>query len=111
MLHITLAVTVDGLPLGLLDQRFIERKKLQGENAAEKRNLWHCNEAIEHKESRRWIDVIRACHALDFGNCRTVVSAGVKPRVIAAVLLLTCVRCLRTVLPPDPGVVAGSRCQ
>lgn len=73
MLHNTLAVTPCGLPLGLLDQRFIDRKQLFGKNAAEKKQIRHCNEAIDGKESRRWIDIIRLCHErMDFGTCRTV---------------------------------------
>lgn len=72
MLHNTLAITPDGQPLGLLDQRFIDRKSFHGANATEKKRIRHCNEAIDAKESRRWIDVIRRCHSLDFGSTRTV---------------------------------------
>lgn len=72
MLHNTMAFTPDGQPLGLLDQRFIERQSFHGEDAQEKREIRHCNEAIDVKESRRWIDVIRTCHAFDTGDCRTV---------------------------------------
>ena len=72
MLHNTMAFTTDGVPIGLLDQRFIERKSFHGDDAQEKREIRHCNEAIDAKESRRWIDVIRTCHGFDTGNCRTV---------------------------------------
>ncbi len=36
MLHNTLALTLTGLPLGLLDQRFIDRKQFHGDNVTEK---------------------------------------------------------------------------
>jgi len=72
MLHNTLALTTDGMPLGLLDQRFIVRKQLFGKNATEKKQIRHCDEAIDGKESLRWIDIVRLCHGMDFGTSRAV---------------------------------------
>lgn len=73
MLHNTLAVTTDGLPLGLLDQRFIDRKSFHESSAEQTRaHRSRLGKAIGDKESRRWIDVIHRCHALDAGDCEMV---------------------------------------
>ena len=72
MLHNTLAVSTDGSPIGLLDQRFIDRKSFHGNNAREKNEIRHCNEAIGDKESRRWFDVVQELAELDFGRTRVV---------------------------------------
>lgn len=55
ILHSTMAVTTDGLPLGLFDQRFIDRKSFHDSP----RQTRHWNKRIEEKESFRWIEVIR----------------------------------------------------
>ena len=72
ILHNTLAISGDGLPLGLLDQRFINRKSFSGNNSKEKRKIRHWNRPVEEKESARWIDVVRKCHLLNFGEATTV---------------------------------------
>lgn len=72
ILHNTLAVTDDGVPLGLLDQRFIDRKAFSGKNFAEKRKMRHWNRPVEEKESIRWINVMQKCHRLDFGQTQTI---------------------------------------
>ena len=77
ILHNTLAMTDTGLPLGLLDQRFIDRKSFNGRNHAEMRQNRHWNRPVEEKESLRWIDVLQHCHALEVGQTRlTKKSAG-----------------------------------
>ena len=49
----------DGLPLGLLDQRFIDRKDFHEPSAERTRaRRAHLSRAIEDKESRRWTDVV-----------------------------------------------------
>jgi len=72
ILHNTLAVTDEGIPLGLLDQTFIDRKSFYGKNFAEKRKIRHWNRPIEEKESIRWINVVRKCHRFDFGQTQTI---------------------------------------
>ena len=72
MLHNTLAVTTDGVPLGILDQRFIDRKSLRKNGIEVGRGGDHREEPVKEKESQRWIDVIRACHEFDVGDCRMV---------------------------------------
>lgn len=68
LLHNTLAVSDEGIPLGLLDQHFIERKKLQGENYCDKRNIRYWNNSIDKKESVRWINNLKKANRIDFGD-------------------------------------------
>jgi len=72
ILHNTLAVSEEGLPLGLLDQRFIERRSFSGKSHNEKRKNRNWNRAITEKESVRWLDVVKHCHELDMGKTRSV---------------------------------------
>lgn len=72
ILHNTLAVTQKGVPLGLFDQRFIERKAFKGRNFEEKRKIRHWNQAVVEKESIRWIDVVRKAHECDLGRTRVI---------------------------------------
>ena len=71
MLHNTLISTVSGLPLGLVDQRFIDRKEFLGDSE-ETPFTSGVHYPVEQRESRRWIDVIRRCAALDTGTARKV---------------------------------------
>ena len=72
ILHNTLAVTCEGLPLGLIDQRFIDRKSFHGNNHQKKQVIRHCNAAISDKESQRWIDVLGAVRNYDLGTTRVI---------------------------------------
>jgi len=69
ILHNTLALSVEGTPLGIVDQRFIDRKSFHGKNHEESRKIRNWNRPIEEKESIRWIDVVKKSHSLDF--CKT----------------------------------------
>ena len=71
MLHNTLVTTVSGLPLGLADQRFIDRKHFLGpeKNLSGTRRV---DLPVEQRESCRWIDVVRQCAVLDTGTARRV---------------------------------------
>jgi Transposase DNA-binding len=55
LLHSSLAVTTDGLPLGLAAVKFWSRKGFKGTNAA-KRTINPTTVPIEEKESVRWLD-------------------------------------------------------
>ena len=69
LLHNTLALTDSGLPLGLVAQSFVDRKTLRSQALVAERT----DEApIRDKESYRWIQTLRATHALDFGDKRIV---------------------------------------
>ncbi len=72
ILHNTLAVASDGIPLGLLDQRFIDRKAFSGVTYVEKRKIRNWNRPVKEKESIRWINVMQKCHQMDFGDTQTV---------------------------------------
>lgn len=61
LLHNTFALSIQGVPLGLIDQQFIERKKFHGPHP---RQLRYWNNPIEEKESFRWIQTIKKCHDL-----------------------------------------------
>ena len=59
MLHNTMAVTTEGLPLGIISQDYIERKAFLDRNSKN-----YCSgKHIEEKESYRWIKNIKAYHA------------------------------------------------
>jgi hypothetical protein len=58
MLHSSLAVTTDGLPLGLTAVKFWTREKFKGTNALKKK-VNPTRVPIEAKESIRWLDNLR----------------------------------------------------
>jgi hypothetical protein len=68
ILHNTLAVTHEGIPLGLLDQRFIDRKSFHTPNRLEAGSTPRWDRPIEEKESVRWINVLKKCARMDFGQ-------------------------------------------
>ena len=72
ILHNTLALSIEGTPLGIADQRFIERKSFHGENHEESRKIRNWNRPIEEKESIRWIDVVKKSHTLDFDKTEII---------------------------------------
>jgi hypothetical protein len=59
-LHSSLAVTLDGLPLGLTAAKFWSRKSFKGRTARRKAH----NAPIEEKESVRWLENLRSSTAL-----------------------------------------------
>ena len=63
MMHSSLAVTMDGLPLGLAAVKFWTRDKFKG-TAALKRKINPTRVPIEHKESVRWLENLRQSTAL-----------------------------------------------
>jgi len=63
LLHSSLVVTTDGLPLGLSAVKFWTRKKFKGCNALKKK-VNATRVPIEKKESMRWIENIRSSTAL-----------------------------------------------
>lgn len=58
LMHSSLVVTSDGLPLGLSAVKFWTRKKFHGANAL-KRHINPTRIAIEQKESYRWLENVR----------------------------------------------------
>jgi len=70
MMHSSLAITTDGLPLGLGAVRFWTRDKFKG-TAALKRKINPTRVPIEFKESIRWLENLRQSTALmdEPGQC------------------------------------------
>ena len=58
LMHSSLVVTTEGLPLGLASVKFWTRKKFKGTNAL-KRKINATRVPIEKKESVRWIDSLK----------------------------------------------------
>lgn len=58
LMHASLAVTTEGLPLGLSAVKFWSRQRFKG-TAALKRKINPTRVPIEHKESIRWLDNMR----------------------------------------------------
>jgi hypothetical protein len=69
-MHSSLAVTTEGLPLGLTAVKFWTRKKFKG-TAALKKKINPTRVPIEKKESIRWLDNVRQSTELlvDPGRC------------------------------------------
>jgi hypothetical protein len=63
LMHASLAVTSEGLPLGLAALKFWTRKKFKGTNAL-KRKVNPTRVPIEQKESVRWLENLRQSTAL-----------------------------------------------
>jgi hypothetical protein len=70
LMHSSLAITIDGLPLGLAAIKFWSRKKFRG-TAALKRRINPTRVPIEAKESVRWLENMRQSTALvaDASRC------------------------------------------
>jgi hypothetical protein len=69
-MHSSLAVTADGLPLGLAAIKFWSRKKFKGANALKKK-INPTRVPIEEKESIRWLDNLKQSTTLlgDAARC------------------------------------------
>lgn len=74
LMHASLAVTTEGLPLGLAAVKFWTRKKFKG-TAALKKKINPTRVPIEFKESIRWLDNMRQSTAL-FGEPERCIHAG-----------------------------------
>jgi hypothetical protein len=70
LMHSSLAVTTDGLPLGLTAIKFWSREKFKGANALKKK-INPTRVPIEEKESIRWLENLRQSSALlsDAARC------------------------------------------
>lgn len=74
LMHSSLAVTSDGLPLGLCAIKFWSRKKFKGTNALKKK-INPTRVPIEEKESYRWLQNLRQSTAL-LGQPERIVHVG-----------------------------------
>lgn len=59
LIHSSLVVTPDGLPLGIAAIKFWTRKKFQGANSLKNRSINPTRIPIEEKESFRWLENLR----------------------------------------------------
>jgi hypothetical protein len=84
LMHASLAVTAEGLPLGLAAVKFWTRKKFKG-TAALKRKVNPTRVPIERKESVRWLDNMRQSTLL-FGEPERCIHIGDRERHLRAVL-------------------------
>lgn len=67
--HSTLAATTDGIPLGLLDQRNVQRSDEGGKRETRR------DRPIEEKESYRWIEALRATNGRVPADVRVITVA------------------------------------
>lgn len=67
IMHETLAVTPDGLPLGLLTQKIWHRNEQSIGQAKQRKQR-----PIEEKESYKWLEALEEVSQLDLGTCRVV---------------------------------------
>lgn len=74
-MHSSLAVTLDGLPLGLSAIKFWTRTKFKG-TAALKKKINLTRVSIEEKESIRWLQNMRQSIALFDDPARCVLTKG-----------------------------------
>jgi hypothetical protein len=74
LMHSSLAVTTEGLPLGLAAIKFWTREKFKG-TAALKKKINPTRVPIEHKESIRWLENLRQSTAL-FGEPARCIHIG-----------------------------------
>lgn len=64
LMHSSLAITTEGLPLGLAAIKFWTRAKFQGAQALRKKCINATRVPIEQKESMRWLENLRQSSAL-----------------------------------------------
>ena len=74
LMHSSLAVTLEGLPLGLTAIKFWTRERFKGTNAL-KRTINPTRVPIEEKESVRWLDNLKSSTIL-LGDCCRCVHIG-----------------------------------
>ena len=87
LMHTSLAVTMQGLPLGLSGRKFWTRKKFKG-TAALKRKINPTRVPIEKKESIRWLENLRQSTEL-LGEPRRCVHVGDRESDIYELFCLT----------------------
>lgn len=87
-MHTTLAVNVDGLALGLLDQKITAREVLPKEKVELKKRSHNIALPIEEKESIRWLDSMRVCASLFKNQDKKVVTIADREADIYDLFLL-----------------------
>jgi hypothetical protein len=72
VMHTAFAITTEGLPLGLLDQKINSRLLIPEELKALKKKSHNIALSIEEKESIRWIESLKKSNHLGLENTRVV---------------------------------------
>ncbi len=87
-MHTTLAVTVEGLPLGILDQKITAREVLPKDIVEKKKKSHNIALPIEEKESIRWLDSMRVSASLFEDQDKKVVTIADREADIYDLFLL-----------------------
>ncbi len=87
-MHTTLAVSTNGLPLGLLDQKITAREVLPKEIVEIKKRTHNIALPIEEKESIRWLNSMRTSASLFRGQKKRVVTIADREADIFDLFLL-----------------------
>jgi hypothetical protein len=72
MLHNTLALSIEGIPLGWINQSYIDRKQLQEGTRKRKRHRRQLNSNISDKVSLRWVSEVESSQNLGEGNSEVI---------------------------------------
>ena len=72
ILHNSLAVTEEGIPLGLLCQRFIRRQTINHPDRKLPTKSYVHTKSVEEKESYKWIEAIHSVNKLDIATKEVV---------------------------------------
>ncbi len=73
VMHTAFAITTDGLPIGLLDQKIHSRPPLPAEIIAKKKKSHGRAVSIEDKESIKWLESLKKSkEALEFTNTQVI---------------------------------------
>lgn len=70
ILHGLLAVSDTGLPLGIVEQKFIDRKSFKNKGRLTKQQ--YQRQPIEDKESFRWLEFVKFSNSCDTGNTEII---------------------------------------
>ena len=87
-MHSTLAVTAEGLPLGILDQKISTREVLPKEMTRKMKKAYNSNLPIEEKESFRWLESMRSAHNIFSDEDKKVVTIADREADIYDLMLL-----------------------
>jgi hypothetical protein len=74
VMHTAFAVTTEGLPLGILDQKIFAREEISDEVRELKKRTHNTYLRTEEKESYKWLESLLACHEVLEKNAKNSVT-------------------------------------
>lgn len=74
IMHSTLMIDTQGLPLGILDQQIYSRPEVSKEKKEKKKRSHNIGIPIEEKDSYRWLEALRNSHQLSSPHLKDVVT-------------------------------------